>query len=154
MTRGSCSRSGRVVALVRDADDLGAEAEREQQLGGVGDEADDPHALTVGRDARKLERRDERCSADAEIEQRLAEREQWRAWRARTMRSCASAKLADFAAAIAFVDRVAQAAEAANHHPDILLHGWNKVRLTLSTHSQGGLTDADFALAGEIDRLA
>ena len=63
-------------------------------------------------------------------------------------------KFADFAAAIAFVNDVAQAAEAADHHPDILVHGWNKVRLTLSTHSQGGLTDADFQLAGQIDRLA
>jgi 4a-hydroxytetrahydrobiopterin dehydratase len=63
-------------------------------------------------------------------------------------------KLADFAAAIAFVNRVAEVAERANHHPDILLHGWNRVRLTLSTHSEGGVTDADFALAGEIDELA
>jgi 4a-hydroxytetrahydrobiopterin dehydratase len=62
-------------------------------------------------------------------------------------------QLADFAAAIALVDRVAQVAEAANHHPDILVHGWNKLRLTLSTHSQGGLTDADFALARELDEL-
>ena len=60
---------------------------------------------------------------------------------------------ADFGAAIAFVDRVAELAEAANHHPDILVHGWNKVRLTLSTHSQGGLTDADFRLAGQIEEL-
>jgi 4a-hydroxytetrahydrobiopterin dehydratase len=61
---------------------------------------------------------------------------------------------ADFAAAIAFVNRVAEAAELANHHPDIFLHGWNKVRLSCSTHSQGGLTDADFQLAAQIDRLA
>jgi 4a-hydroxytetrahydrobiopterin dehydratase len=61
-------------------------------------------------------------------------------------------KLADFAAALAFVNRVAALAEAANHHPDILLHGWNRVRLELSTHSQGGLTEADFALARQIDR--
>ncbi len=60
----------------------------------------------------------------------------------------------DFAAALAFVNRVGEAAEAANHHPDILLHSWNRVRLTLSTHSEGGLTGADFALAGEIDGLA
>ncbi|HVR04927.1 MAG TPA: 4a-hydroxytetrahydrobiopterin dehydratase [Solirubrobacteraceae bacterium] len=62
-------------------------------------------------------------------------------------------KLADFAAAIAFVNRVAELAERANHHPDILVHGWNRVRLELSTHSAGGLTAADFALAEEIDRL-
>jgi 4a-hydroxytetrahydrobiopterin dehydratase len=91
---------------------------------------------------------------DAEIEKLLAEREQWQRVEGSDDAISREWKLQDFAAAIAFVDRVAQAAEAANHHPDILVHGWNKVRLTLSTHSQGGLTNADFALAGEIDRLA
>lgn len=59
----------------------------------------------------------------------------------------------DFAAAIAFVERVAEEAEAANHHPDIFVHGWNKVRLTLSTHSEGGITVADLALAARLDTL-
>ena len=59
----------------------------------------------------------------------------------------------DFAGAMAFVNRVAAVAEDANHHPDILVHGWNKVRLTLSTHSEGGLTDADHALARRIDEV-
>ena len=63
-------------------------------------------------------------------------------------------KFADFAQALAFVNRAGEAAEAANHHPDILLHGWNKVRLELSTHSEGGLTEADFELAARIDRLS
>jgi len=62
-------------------------------------------------------------------------------------------KLSDFVAAIALVNAVAVVAEAANHHPAILIHGWNRVRLTLSTHSAGGLTAADFALAAEIDAL-
>lgn len=60
---------------------------------------------------------------------------------------------ADFAAAMAFVNQVAAAAEAANHHPDIDIR-WNKVRLALSTHSQGGLTNNDFALAAQIESLA
>jgi len=60
-------------------------------------------------------------------------------------------RFADFAAAIAFVERVAEVAEQANHHPDILVHGWNKVRLTLSTHSEGGITAADLALAQRLD---
>jgi 4a-hydroxytetrahydrobiopterin dehydratase len=60
-------------------------------------------------------------------------------------------RFADFAAAIAFVERVAEVAEASNHHPDILVHGWNKVRLTLSTHSEGGVTAADLALAQRLD---
>ncbi len=59
----------------------------------------------------------------------------------------------DFKAAMAFVNRVADAAEEANHHPDILVHGWNKVRLTLSTHDAGGLTEADHELAAAIDAL-
>jgi 4a-hydroxytetrahydrobiopterin dehydratase len=54
---------------------------------------------------------------------------------------------------MAFVNRVADAAEAANHHPDILLHGWNRVRLAVTNHAQGGLTEADFALADRIDGL-
>ena len=61
---------------------------------------------------------------------------------------------ADFAHAIAFVNRVAEGAEVANHHPDIHIHGWNKVRLELSTHSEGGLTQADFDMAERIDALA
>ena len=54
---------------------------------------------------------------------------------------------------MAFVNRVGRGAEAANHHPDILVHGWNHVRLTLSTHSEGGLTDNDLELARAIDGL-
>ncbi|MDQ6608178.1 MAG: 4a-hydroxytetrahydrobiopterin dehydratase [Actinomycetota bacterium] len=59
----------------------------------------------------------------------------------------------DFAQAIAFVNRVAEAAEAANHHPDIFLHGWNKVKLALTNHSAGGLTEVDFEMAGQFDAL-
>jgi 4a-hydroxytetrahydrobiopterin dehydratase len=62
-------------------------------------------------------------------------------------------KFGDFAGAMVFVNSVAQVAEAANHHPDILVHGWNRVRLTLSTHSEGGLTESDVALARTIDGL-
>ncbi len=59
----------------------------------------------------------------------------------------------DFKEAIAFVNKVAEVAEQANHHPDILVHGWNKVRLSLTNHSAGGLTDADFEMAGRIDAI-
>jgi 4a-hydroxytetrahydrobiopterin dehydratase len=62
-------------------------------------------------------------------------------------------RFADFAAAIAFVERVAEVAEASNHHPDILVHGWNKVQLTLSTHAEGGITAADLALAQRLDEV-
>ena len=59
----------------------------------------------------------------------------------------------DFAEAMAYVNRVAALAEEANHHPDVLIHGWNKVRLTLFTHSEGRITDADRAMAARIDEL-
>jgi 4a-hydroxytetrahydrobiopterin dehydratase len=59
----------------------------------------------------------------------------------------------DFVSAIAFVNRVADVAEEHNHHPDILVHGWNKVRLELTTHSEGKLTDNDRAMAERIDAL-
>ncbi len=59
----------------------------------------------------------------------------------------------DFGAAIAFVDRVAAAAEEANHHPDILLHDWNRVKLSLVNHGAGGLTEVDFEMAARFDGL-
>ena len=59
----------------------------------------------------------------------------------------------DFVSAIAFVNRVADVAEEHNHHPDIPIHGWNKVRLELTTHSEGKLTDNDRAMAERIDSL-
>ena len=60
----------------------------------------------------------------------------------------------DFKEAMAFVNAVADLAEEANHHPDILVHGWNKVRLSLSTHSEGRITDNDHQLAARIDEVA
>ena len=65
----------------------------------------------------------------------------------------ATAELADFRAAMLYVGAVAYLAEDANHHPDILVQ-WNRVTLTLSTHSAGGLTAADMNLAGRIDALS
>ncbi len=90
--------------------------------------------------------------SESDIEHHLSGVPDWAAGEGRSI--VRDFAFANFAEAIAFVNRVAEAAEVANHHPDILLHGWNKVRLTLSTHSQGGLTDADFRLAAQIDRLA
>jgi 4a-hydroxytetrahydrobiopterin dehydratase len=58
----------------------------------------------------------------------------------------------DFVAAMKFVNAVAKLAEKAWHHPDIDIR-WNKVTLTLTTHSEGGLTKKDFKLAKQFDRL-
>jgi 4a-hydroxytetrahydrobiopterin dehydratase len=59
----------------------------------------------------------------------------------------------DFAGALVFVNEVAKVAEGLGHHPDIHLHDWNQVTLTLSTHSAGGVTDADRQLADAIDAM-
>jgi 4a-hydroxytetrahydrobiopterin dehydratase len=58
-----------------------------------------------------------------------------------------------FKAAVAFVNGVADAAEAANHHPDIHLEGYKNVRIVLTTHLTGGISDADVALARRIEAL-
>ena len=59
---------------------------------------------------------------------------------------------ADFGDAMRFVNRVARFAEAANHHPDITIR-YNRVRLALTTHDEGGLTEKDFKLARKINKL-
>jgi len=79
--------------------------------------------------------------------------EQGKDWRQEDDALVRDFEFKDFAEAMSFVNRVAEVAEQRNHHPDILVHGWNNVRLTLSTHSEGGLTDADRALAEQIDSL-
>jgi 4a-hydroxytetrahydrobiopterin dehydratase len=61
-------------------------------------------------------------------------------------------KFSNFVEAVAFVDRLVEPAEAANHHPDLEIH-YNRVRVTLSTHSEGGVTGKDITMAGEISQL-
>ncbi len=87
--------------------------------------------------------------SDQEIEAGLAGGE----WQREDRVIVRELKFGDFGQAIEFVNRVAEAAETADHHPDIHLHGWNKVRLELSTHSEGGLTQADLDMAARIDDL-
>jgi 4a-hydroxytetrahydrobiopterin dehydratase len=86
--------------------------------------------------------------SDAEIEERLPG-----GWQREGDAIVRDWTFSDFRAAIGFVERVAEVAEEANHHPDILVHGWNKVRLTLSTHSEGGITAADLALGERLGGL-
>jgi len=61
-------------------------------------------------------------------------------------------KFPDFRSALAFVNRVGQAAESEGHHPDIAL-GWGRAEITLWTHAANGLTENDFILAAKINRL-
>jgi 4a-hydroxytetrahydrobiopterin dehydratase len=86
-------------------------------------------------------------------EEEIASRLEGSQWRREDDEIVREWKLEDFAEAMAFVNRVAETAEQANHHPDILVYGWNKVRLSLTNHSAGGLTDADFQMAARIDEL-
>lgn len=62
-------------------------------------------------------------------------------------------QFADFAQAMKFVNTIAAAAEAANHHPDILIN-YNRVTLTLESHDSGGVTQRDIRLAGKINEIA
>lgn len=57
----------------------------------------------------------------------------------------------DFVEAIAFVNAVAMESEKMDHHPDILMFAWNKVKINISTHSAGGVTELDFQLAAKIE---
>ncbi len=84
---------------------------------------------------------------DAEIRDRLDDLRGW------TREGDAIRKtytLDSFAEAIAFVNRIADLAEGANHHPDIDIR-YDRVGCALSTHSEGGLTDKDFDLAARLD---
>jgi 4a-hydroxytetrahydrobiopterin dehydratase len=87
---------------------------------------------------------------DAELRSSLAEMEGW------VLEGSAIHKdftFSGFRDAIAFVNRVAERANRARHHPDLEIH-YNRVGVTLSTHDQGGVTEKDVALAAEIDAVA
>jgi len=83
---------------------------------------------------------------ETEIQERLP---RVRGWERRGSEIRRTWAFADFRAAMAFVNRVAELAEAAGHHPDIDIR-YSKVTLALSTHDAGGLTARDFALAESI----
>jgi 4a-hydroxytetrahydrobiopterin dehydratase len=85
-----------------------------------------------------------------EIRQKLGGLEGWALDRD-GIRKCY--RLESFVSAIRFVDRVAEAAEKSNHHPDILI-SYDKVTFTLITHDAGGITQRDFDMAGRIETIA
>jgi 4a-hydroxytetrahydrobiopterin dehydratase len=86
--------------------------------------------------------------SDVDIDARLA---QLTGWGRQGDEIAREYTFGDFMEALGFVNAVAELAEAADHHPDILIHGYKRVKLTLSTHSEGGLTGRDFDLAARID---
>ncbi|HVZ94987.1 MAG TPA: 4a-hydroxytetrahydrobiopterin dehydratase [Phycisphaerales bacterium] len=84
-----------------------------------------------------------------QVAQRVAAMPQWAEVAGSIQRTF---QFKDFVEAMKFVNRVADVAEKAQHHPDILIR-WNKVTLSLNTHDAGGITQKDFDLAGQIDRM-
>ncbi len=86
---------------------------------------------------------------DAQIAGMLAKRPDWSETGGAIQRTF---HFDNFMKAMEFVDNVAAAAEADQHHPDILIR-YNKVTLTLSTHDAGGITEKDFALAAKVDAM-
>ncbi len=88
--------------------------------------------------------------SEAELTEHLQDIPLWRRDGATVVREI---QASNFAAAIGVVNAIALLAETMDHHPDLFVYGWNKLRITLSTHDQGGLTILDIQLAKKIDAL-
>ena len=88
--------------------------------------------------------------SDEEIKERLKGLD---GWRQRGEYIVKSFDRGDFVGSVKFVDSLVEPAEAMGHHPDLEI-SWDKVKVSLSTHSEGGLTANDFELAKRIDALA
>ena len=87
---------------------------------------------------------------DEEIDERLAELPGWERDGDAIKRAF---KLDDFKGSVDFVNRLTPEAEDMNHHPDLAI-SWNEVTVTITTHSEGGLTANDFELARKVDAAA
>jgi 4a-hydroxytetrahydrobiopterin dehydratase len=88
--------------------------------------------------------------SDKEIQDRLAGLDGWSLEGRRIVREF---EFEDFVGSVRFVDSLVEPAEAMNHHPDLGI-SWNKVTVAITNHAEGGLTEADFELAGKISVLA
>jgi 4a-hydroxytetrahydrobiopterin dehydratase len=88
--------------------------------------------------------------SQAEIEEKLAGLSGWGQSGVAIVKEF---KREDFVGSVRFVDSLVGPAEEMNHHPDLEI-SWDTVKVTISTHSEGGLTAADFELAGKIDALS
>jgi 4a-hydroxytetrahydrobiopterin dehydratase len=88
--------------------------------------------------------------SDSEVEAKLAELDGWQRAGAAIAKEF---ERGDFVGSVRFVDALVGPAEALGHHPDLEI-SWATVKVTISTHSEGGLTGADFELAAKIDALA
>jgi 4a-hydroxytetrahydrobiopterin dehydratase len=91
--------------------------------------------------------------AERLTDDQITERLQNSEWQREGDEIVRNVELKDFAGAMALANRIAEVAEQHNHHPDILIHGWNQVKLSLTNHSAGGLTDTDFEVARDFDAV-
>ena len=91
--------------------------------------------------------------AERLTDEQITERLQNSEWQREGDEIVRNLELKDFAAAMALANRIAEVAEQHNHHPDIFIHGWNKVKLSLTNHSAGGLTGTDFEVARDFDAV-
>ncbi len=89
--------------------------------------------------------------SEQQVEEKLSAVNGWRVVDGKQIEK--EIELKDFMSALEFVNKVGAEAEKMNHHPDILIHSWNKVKLAISSHDEGGITEKDFTLASEIDGL-
>jgi 4a-hydroxytetrahydrobiopterin dehydratase len=87
---------------------------------------------------------------DSEIDARLSEHP---GWERRGKAIAKTFERGDFVGSVRFIDGIVEPAEAMNHHPDLEI-SWDKVTVSIATHSEGGVTAADFELATKIDALA
>jgi len=87
---------------------------------------------------------------EREIERLLGQLDGWNVIEGRKLEK--EYRFADFREALAYVNRLGEVAEAEGHHPDICFT-WGKVRIELSTHSIGGLSENDFILAAKADEV-
>jgi 4a-hydroxytetrahydrobiopterin dehydratase len=74
-------------------------------------------------------------------------------WRVAENRLTRDVKVKHFREALALVNRIGEPAEEENHHPDLCIHGWNRVRIELYTHTAHGLSRNDFILAARVNGL-
>ena len=145
-----------MVALVRDGDHLVAEAEREQGLGRRGDEAGDAHASTMAGSPTGANRGQAlscapwSCSPTARSNPASPSS---RVGSGEGETIVKTFELADFVGSVEFVGKLVEPAEEMGHHPDLTV-SWNKVGVSITTHSAGGLTANDFELAKRIDGIA
>ncbi len=85
-----------------------------------------------------------------EIQERLKDLEGWKVENNSLVKEF---QFVDFYNALSFVVKIGVEAEKLNHHPEILIHSYNKVKVTITSHDEGGITETDLRLADRLERI-